>query len=319
MKIKVGLMLGGGGAKGAFQLGVIKALEEANLLKYIKVISGTSIGAINTLLLMSKKNHDKMSEIWEELENSNVFSTKAHITKDDRLYSLDPLVQTLSQKISVKAIKRSKYKGYATASKLYSKTSLIHQLKTNTMEKEVFALKQFENPYEAVLASASIPVVFGPTKINDASYVDGGMLDNYPIEPLLEEKCNLILAVALDSKFNPFVYDHLDINIVDFTSRSAFETNIIKDLIESVGFVEEKKDEKEYLGYIVGQVMIQKLYKEGIIKKVLWFKKLNKYDHFKVIQLNQDEEEFIKHIKTANRFKEIKRRKRRRGRNNDAI
>nr|WIF88899.1 patatin-like phospholipase family protein [Acholeplasma laidlawii] len=60
-KIKVGLMLGGGGAKGTYQLGVIKALEELNLLKHIDAISGVSIGAINTLLLMSKKSIKKWS------------------------------------------------------------------------------------------------------------------------------------------------------------------------------------------------------------------------------------------------------------------
>ena len=56
MKPKLGLMLGGGGAKGGYQLGVIKALQEEKLLDNIDCIAGTSIGAINGLLLASLKD-----------------------------------------------------------------------------------------------------------------------------------------------------------------------------------------------------------------------------------------------------------------------
>src|SRR5690554_135118 len=135
-RIKIGLMLGGGGAKGAYQLGVIRALEEANLLKHIQVISGTSIGAINTLLLMSKKNHSMIEKIWEDLDTENVFGTKGNLfDKVSRMYSIEPLAQKLISKIDIKEIKKSKYQGFATASVIYSKTSMTHQLKTDTMEK----------------------------------------------------------------------------------------------------------------------------------------------------------------------------------------
>lgn len=47
--IKIGLVLAGGGAKGAYEVGVYKALRELELVDNIKVISGTSIGSINAL------------------------------------------------------------------------------------------------------------------------------------------------------------------------------------------------------------------------------------------------------------------------------
>ncbi|PKK92721.1 MAG: hypothetical protein CVV61_08295, partial [Tenericutes bacterium HGW-Tenericutes-6] len=53
MKNKVGLALGGGGARGSYQIGILKALEEANILEDIHHISGTSIGSINTLMVMA--------------------------------------------------------------------------------------------------------------------------------------------------------------------------------------------------------------------------------------------------------------------------
>ncbi len=48
--MKVGLVLSGGGGKGAYEIGVWEAIKELNIDKYIKVVSGTSIGAINAAL-----------------------------------------------------------------------------------------------------------------------------------------------------------------------------------------------------------------------------------------------------------------------------
>ena len=48
-EMKIGLVLSGGGAKGAYQIGMMRALEELGISKQIKVISGTSIGAFNAL------------------------------------------------------------------------------------------------------------------------------------------------------------------------------------------------------------------------------------------------------------------------------
>ena len=66
MKNKIGLALGGGGARGSYQIGILKALEEANILQDIHHISGTSIGSINTLMVMAKVSYDRMIEIWEK-------------------------------------------------------------------------------------------------------------------------------------------------------------------------------------------------------------------------------------------------------------
>ena len=50
---KIGLVLGGGGGKGAYQIGVWKALKEYKIDKYINYLSGTSIGSLNSLLFLT--------------------------------------------------------------------------------------------------------------------------------------------------------------------------------------------------------------------------------------------------------------------------
>ena len=63
--MKIGLVLAGGGARGAYQIGVWKALIELGIDKYIKVVSGTSIGAVNAMLfnkghMIWQRNFGKM-------------------------------------------------------------------------------------------------------------------------------------------------------------------------------------------------------------------------------------------------------------------
>ena len=74
----VGLVLSGGGAKGAYEVGVWKALCEAGVADRITVFSGTSVGAINAALLASVRDPDKCAQIWRE-EVSGVFVPDANL------------------------------------------------------------------------------------------------------------------------------------------------------------------------------------------------------------------------------------------------
>ncbi len=180
---------------------------------------------------------------------------------------------------------------------MYDKLSLIHQIKTDTMEKKVFNLKEEKDPYKAVMASASIPVLFGPTKIDDKNYVDGGMLDNYPIGPLIDDGCNLIFAVALDDRFSPYLYDHTNINIIDFTAQKAFEKNILKDMADIVRFDHKFKSDLESIGYLVGKLMIKKMYDERYITKIFGFNTFYKRPEFKVLALSKSDEVYVRRTK----------------------
>lgn len=64
--MKIGLVLAGGGGKGAYELGVWKALKQLNLTKYISVFSGTSIGAFNSVLF-AMDEMEKADKLWEEV------------------------------------------------------------------------------------------------------------------------------------------------------------------------------------------------------------------------------------------------------------
>lgn len=209
--MKLGLVLGGGGGKGAYELGVYKALKDMGVFKHVSAISGTSAGAINAMLFC-QDDIKKADEIWNEvtidmlvpLKKSVLFSRGLGIVigkKDINLAKKiilkhhqkggapkDNAAKVIDKYVDFEKIRRSKIACYVTAAKL------------PTFEAKYFKINNFPNEIarDMVLASASLPLVFDSTKVLGECYIDGGIVDNVPIKPVYEEGCNVILAVSLN-------------------------------------------------------------------------------------------------------------------------
>lgn len=296
--VKLGLALGGGGAKGSYQLGVLKAIEEFNILNSIKTISGTSIGAINTMLIMAELSVEEMIDIWHNLRNENIYSSGINLSlKTDELYNIKPLFVELSKKISNYKIRNSKYDCYVTAAEMPDNESRLSQFDYRKMTRKIFHLNDFVLPRKAVLASSSIPGLFGPTKILGKRYVDGGLLDNYSVEPLLNNNCNVILSVPLDQFFDATPYYKEKIVMLDFSSKDAFHSRIVLDLIDAMRFDNKRIEERFYYGYLVGKKVLEKLFSSNLINNDLSFKEPKK---FILLGLTPDEDR-----KIYNKVKEV--------------
>jgi len=288
MEIKIGLALGGGGARGSYQVGVLRALREVKILDQIFHVSGTSIGAINTLMVMANFDYERMVEVWEKVTNADIYGLGLDRLKVDRLglFSLQDIYEQLSKEITLSEIRNSKITGYATVAKL-KKETLIEQVMLHRMEKEVLHLNNFIDPHRAVLASASIPVLFGSTTIDGETYVDGGAKDNCPIKPLLEQNCNVILAVPIDGRFKSKDYQKDNICLIDFEPQLLFHKIPFDILDFKPIFV---KDKAEY-GYLMGKFMLEKLRTMGILTtENQWHIK----DESQVIKISKVEEQEIK-------------------------
>ena len=95
----VGLVLSGGGAKGAYEVGVWKALCEAGVADRITVFSGTSVGAINAALLASVRDPDKCAQIWRE-EVGGAFVCNTNAVRDavqSTLNDLDTMIREVKK------------------------------------------------------------------------------------------------------------------------------------------------------------------------------------------------------------------------------
>jgi len=261
MAVQLGLALGGGGARGSYQIGVLRALEEEGLLQQINHISGSSIGAINTLMVMAKLSSERMLEIWEMINNSEIYGRHLDKLKFDRvgLFSLKDMYQKLTKQVSLSEIRESKIQGYVTAARI-KKRHMIDQVLLHRMEKEVFHLNEQEDPYKAVLASASIPVLFGSTEVGEEYYVDGGAVDNCPIRPLIEQGCDVIIAVPIDGHFHPKKYDQDDILLINMEAKKLFSLT----MLDILDFKPEDVKHKSMYGYLMAKAMIQKLKDQGL-------------------------------------------------------
>ncbi len=170
----VGIALSGGGSRGVAHLGVLKALEELGV--DIQVISGTSAGSIAAALYASGLSTD---EIYNVMKSKKFIDFAKIILPIDGLMNLDNLRKNLNEIIKKKNFDDMSKKLYIALTNLY--TGEIEYMSKG-------------NVIDAVIASSSIPVLFSPVEINGQKYVDGGVLDNLPITPLIKD-CNIIIAV----------------------------------------------------------------------------------------------------------------------------
>lgn len=264
MEVKIGLALGGGGARGSYQIGVLEAFRKFGLLKQIKHVSGTSIGAINTMMVMANFSYDRMLETWEKMDNKDIYGKGLDRFKLDKqgLFSLQDVFNKMTEEIKLSEIRASKIHGYATAAKI-KKESFIEQVLFHRMEKEVFYLNDFKDPLKAVLASVSIPILFGSTNIDDNFYVDGGAVDNCPVQPLIDAGCNVIFAIPIDGIFSYKKYSENPILLVNFKTHYLFNPTHY----DVLNFNTDDIRNKALYGEKMGEAIINKLVELNIFNK----------------------------------------------------
>lgn len=173
---KIGVVLAGGGARGFAHLGVLKALEEKGITP--DYISAVSAGSIVGAFIAAGKKPDQVMEIMQE---SDFFDYAKVLMPKQGLMSLDNLHKNLEEELEENTISELKIPLYIAVSNLV------------TGKIEYFAEGDL---CQIVQASSSIPILFSPVEIDGDLYVDGGLLDNLPVEPL-KDKCDIIIAVNL--------------------------------------------------------------------------------------------------------------------------
>lgn len=167
-KNKIGLVLGGGGARGFFHMGVIKAIQELGI--EISEISGTSIGAIVGAIYASNPNFNFEKE-----------ANKLNFAK---------LIKVINGRITNKSSENKFEDFLKNFIKVGDFSDLKIPLRINATDvnnrKEII----FENGnlFPGLIASISIPGVFFPVKYKDSFLVDGGVMNNVPISLIKNAK-----------------------------------------------------------------------------------------------------------------------------------
>jgi NTE family protein len=179
-----GLVLSGGGGRGAYECGVYQGLGEHGIEPDILV--GTSIGAINAAAIVAGASPEDLERMWLAMDTSRVHKRRWDFWKFFRWRNLldhSPWERTLLEYIDFDRIPESPKKLLVTA-----------------VDVEAGELRVFTNQditVKHVLASCSIPVVYPWTRIDDVTYWDGGTMANTPLGPAIDAGAEEIYIVLL--------------------------------------------------------------------------------------------------------------------------
>ncbi len=176
-KFEYGLVLSGGGTRGFAHLGALKALEEHGIKP--DIISGVSAGSIVGALYADGKSAESTLK---SLISKNLLGFLQPMIPRDGLLRMTGFEKTLRKTLHAKTFEELEI------------PLLIHAVNINSVEYTTFDKGDLVT---AIKASSSIPVVFPPVKVGPHQFLDGGLLNNFPIEPLLG-KCRKIIGINVN-------------------------------------------------------------------------------------------------------------------------
>lgn len=185
---KRALALCGGGAKGAYHIGAWKAFEEEDIR--FDAVSGASVGSLNALLY-AICDYETAKDIWLSVRPEQFMSPGK---SGEGLFSRDGLKKIFSE-LDFSLLKTSMpvYVNIYNVSRNRSEAVKLNSLPRDRVEKYL-------------LASSSVPVVYGIEKINDMEYQDPGFgfntIGNVPIDILYRRGYRNISVVALNNNFS---------------------------------------------------------------------------------------------------------------------
>ena len=221
--MKTGLCLAGGGAKGAFQAGVIYGLYEKGIK--FDAIAGTSIGAINGYYIYTE-NVNKLKEMWINIQKIGENGVKIVDNTVDNSLAIDEL------------------RGLINNSS-YSKPCYINyvEVKNSKLEEKIVDISElsYEDALLSIKYSSLLP--FRPSKelkpfeqfgkdliegLYDGYKLDGGILNNVLIKPLIEAKMDKIIVITMKHDYElpediNNIYTEEDIIII--RPNTIFEKN----------------------------------------------------------------------------------------------
>ena len=217
---KIGLVLSGGGAKGAAHIGVLKYIEEAGIP--IDYIAGTSMGSIVGGMYALGYSSDEILEIisavdWDRLISNQVDRQKISYTRKQetktQLFTIPFSAGTSQSEVQYRSFKNSLPTGIVSGDNLinlfnslsvgYSDPIDFYDLPTpflciatNVINGKETSLNEGVFS-KALRASMAIPILFDPVKIDDALYADGGLVNNFPADRCREMGADFVIGVSM--------------------------------------------------------------------------------------------------------------------------
>ncbi len=167
---------------GYAHLGFLQAMEEAGLKP--DCVVGTSMGAIMGMMYAAGYAPQEIKRIIKEEKMDSILHVAfPNIPQPGGIVSTTRIQKMLRKYVPVNSFDAFRIKFYCCVSNMETLQPEYHGSGGQLVE--------------YVMASACIPAIFAPMKINDTYYVDGGIHDHLPVQPLLDEGCDVRIASNL--------------------------------------------------------------------------------------------------------------------------
>ena len=209
---KRALVISGGGAKGAFAVGVLQHLIQERGLEF-DLVAGTSTGGlIAPLALMGEV--DTLVDVYSNVETDDILETRDdlfRVLRSDSFFKVKPLYKLIKDTLTSERVDRildaaNKEMFVSTINLQSQKTTYFHTSANPRVspererDVELIRIEDRETMVRAVLATACIPFYMPPVRIPKGSglqYLDGGVRDVAPIQIAIENGATEIYAVVL--------------------------------------------------------------------------------------------------------------------------
>ena len=288
-----GLVLSGGGAKGAFEIGVWRWLQRTGLDKKITGISGTSVGALNSILF-SCTSLEEAERIWRSVRQKDLTRVNKETLKRIAEIFLQTLTGTAIGSISapllmqdmmpmtgesfftqeklseiVDEVLKSRFPRDRVVFSCLARQSLQQQ-KEPPAENALQALhnadyyclnnRNVKEISKIVLASSALPLVYEPVRIHHFEYRDGGCRDNTPCTPLIRSGFRKLIVVHLSERgrMDPTVE-----TVGDTVLFHVYPTLRVKHLIDTMLITEESTEEWINNGEQAATSQLGKYFRDG--------------------------------------------------------
>lgn len=211
-----GLVLGGGGARGSYEVGVWKALREMDIP--ICAVVGTSVGALNAAMIV-QGDFETTYKYWTELSTEDVIASNKRQEEKKKKYvefldmarevvvskglDITPLKEMLSELVDEEKVRESETEmGMVTF-------SLTDRKPLSLFKEDIPEGKLVDY----LIASAAFPA-FKPQEIDDKLYMDGGLSDTLPISLMINKDIKRIIAVDIEGPGIYRKYDDTGLEVV---------------------------------------------------------------------------------------------------------
>jgi NTE family protein len=180
MSLKVGLALGGGGARGIAHIAYLNALDELDIKP--SIIAGTGVGALAGALYASGLKPDEMIGVLEELDYRRGMKLLNNYSFKDGKYGVLDAIGTEEYLELVMPVK--------IFDRLYTPLKIV-AANYETRQQHIF---EEGKVVPALRASMAVPGIFSPIEVDDNVYIDGGCVNPLPFD-VIREECDVLIAI----------------------------------------------------------------------------------------------------------------------------